>query len=199
MENEELKKNIEFLYELGTLRNMPRGWKQHLDHEPASVMEHTIRVMWLAVMIARMEGLTNFDRLLRMALVHDMAESRTSDLGYIQKVYVSADESKAASDMLQGTNLIDFLADLEAYEDRDSIEAKIVKDADNLDVDLEIKEMEEQGSKLPEKWAPFRRKVRDEKLYTESAKKLWDEIQQSDVSSWHLKHNKWLKLPNAGK
>lgn len=193
------ERDIEFLYELGTLRNMPRGWKQHLDHEPASVTEHTVRVMWLSLVIAKMEGLTDCGRLLRMALVHDIAEARTSDLGYIQKVYASADENRAAKDMLEGTSLTDFLPDLSDYEVRESLEARIVKDADNLDVDLEMKEMAEQGSKLPEKWAPFRRKVRDEKLYTESAKKLWDEIQESDVSSWHLKHNKWLKLPNAGK
>ncbi|MGE5393060.1 MAG: HD domain-containing protein [Candidatus Saccharibacteria bacterium] len=193
------ERDLEFLYELGTLRNMPRGWKQHLDHEPASVMEHTVRVMWLALIIAKMEGLTDFGQLLKMALVHDMAETRTSDLGYIQKVYAQADENKAVEDMFDGTIISDFLSELKSYEARDSLEAKIVKDADNLDVDLEMKEMEEQGSKLPEKWKPFRQKVREEKLYTESAKKLWDEIQTSDVSSWHLKHNKWLRMPNAGK
>jgi hypothetical protein len=88
---------------------------------------------------------------------------------------------------------------LHDYEDRDSIEAKIVKDADNLDVDMELKELDEQGSKLPAKWATNRKLVRDEKLYTESAKKIWDAIQTSDPSSWHMNNNKWIKIPDAGK
>ncbi|MBI4993070.1 MAG: hypothetical protein HZC26_02960 [Candidatus Magasanikbacteria bacterium] len=79
------------------------------------------------------------------------------------------------------------------------MEAKIVKDADNLDVDVELREMAERGSKLPEKWQKFRRFVRDEKLYTASAKKLLDEIQDSDPADWHLSNNKWLKIPNAGR
>jgi len=52
---------------------------------------------------------------------------------------------------------------------------------------------------LPTKWAIIRKKVRDEKLYTQSAKDLWDKIKISDVSKWHLDSNKWLKVPNAGK
>ena len=65
----------------------------------------------------------------------------------------------------------------------DALEAKIVKDADNLEVDIELKELEERGSQLPKKWQAVRRMVRDEKLYTQSAKELWDEIQKADVSS----------------
>ena len=50
-------------------------------------------------------------------------------------------------------------------------------------MDIELKELEERGSQLPKKWQAVRRMVRDEKLYTQSAKELWDEIQKADVSS----------------
>ena len=135
-----------------------------------------------------------------MALIHDLAETRVSDLSYVQKVYVEADEDKAAQDLFQGTSLSDLDKEiLKEYEERNSLEAKIVKDADNLEVDLELKELAERGSKLPSKWREMRKFVRDTKLYTDSAKSLWDEIQDSDVSSWHLGANKWLKIPEAGK
>ena len=89
---------------------------------------------------------------------------------------------------------------LHQYEERDSIEAKIVKDADNLDVDLELKEIEEMGLvNQPNGKKLNRRMVRDTKLYTESAKKIWDEIQNSDPSNWHRNMNKWITDPNAGK
>ena len=187
---------------------MPRGWRQHLGFDVASDLEHTYRLIWLALIISRMEKAGDPDakvgidenKIIKMALVHDVAETRTSDLSYVQKVYVKADEARAADDMFRDTIVADYRQIIEDYERRDSIEAKIVKDADNLDIDLELKEIEELGSKLPGKWSEKNRKfVRDEKLYTESAKKLWDEIQNSDPSSWHRHMNKWLTDPTAGR
>ncbi|MGE5297687.1 MAG: HD domain-containing protein [Acidobacteriaceae bacterium] len=190
--------DLDFLYELGTLRNMRRGWHQHVMLPTASVMEHTLRVIWLAIIIGKMEN-ADLDKITRMALVHDLTESRTSDHSYVEKVYVKENDELAARDIFEGTSLTDYEEAWNQFESRESIEAKIVKDADNLDVDLEMRELEEQGSKLPKKWAQSRKLIRETKLYTESAKKIWDEIQTSDVSNWHLIANKWVKLPNAGK
>lgn len=193
------KRDIEFLYEIGTLKNIERSWNQTLGVSTASVLEHTVRVMCLALIIAKKEG-ADTDKVLRMALVHDLSETRTADGNYIHKVYVKTDDEKAAQHLFAETSLEYLRLDaLEEYEQRQSLEAKIVKDADNLDVDLEMKELEERGSKLVEKWKGFRKKVRDDKLYTDSAKELWDLIQTVDVSSWHLAANKWVHMPKAGK
>lgn len=194
------KRDLEFLFEIGSLRNLQRGWRQHFGVDCANVLEHTLRVIWLALVLARKEKIANEEKIIKMALIHDVEETRTTDLSYVQKVYVNADDEKAAKDMFAETSLDDFYKDIfHEYKERKSIEAKIVKDADNLEVDLELKELEERGSKLPEKWKEFRAKVRNEKLYTESAKEMWDEIQKSDVSAWHLNANKWLKIPDVGK
>jgi putative hydrolases of HD superfamily len=194
------ERDIEFLFEIGTLRNMDRGWKQHLGMECASDPEHSFRVALLALMIARREGVKDEGKIMKMALVHDLAETRTSDHSYMQKVYVTADEESAAKDLFAGTILDDLRTEiLKEYIERASIEAKIVKDADNLDVDLELKELEERGSKLPAKWIHTRKKIREEKLYTKTAKSFWDELQTADPSSWHLTTNKWFKMPEAGK
>jgi len=193
-------RDIDFLYEIGSLRNVPRGWRQHLGFDVASDLEHTYRLIWLALLISRMEKQGDENVIIKMGLVHDIAETRTSDHSYVQKVYVTADEARAADDMFKNTMFGDLREVLKQYEHRDSIEAKIVKDADNLDIDLELKEIEEMGSKLPGKWDKLnRRMVRDTKLYTESAKKIWDQIQDSDPSNWHRNMNKWLTDPNAGK
>ena len=195
-----LARDIEFLYEIGSLKNIQRGWRQHFGSDVANILEHSFRVAWIALMIARTEGVTSEEKILKMVLVHDLAESRTTDLSYVQKVYVHADEDKAARDLLDKTSLPDFYSEiLKEYEERKSIEAKIVKDADNLDVDIELKELEERGSLLPGKWKTFRQKVRNEKLYTKTAKALWDEIEKSDPASWHMTANKWVKIASAGK
>ncbi len=194
------KRDIEFLFEIGSLRNMHRGWKQHLGLDCASIPEHTFRVAFLALLIARKENCKNEEKIIKMALVHDIAETRISDLSYVQKVYVKADEPQAANDLFEGTDFSDLNQKiLEEYERRETLEAKIVKDADNLDIDLELKELEERGSQLPAKLAETRKKVRREKLYTNAAKELWDLIQAVDVAAWHLRANKWHKIPDAGK
>lgn len=192
-------RDIEFLYELGSLRNMQRGWRQHLGVDCANDLEHTMRVVFLALILARRAGGVDENKILKMALVHDLCETRISDLSYVQKVYVTADEARAVQDTLAGTSLADFEDVLREFEARETLEAKIVKDADNLDLDFELKELEERGHRAPEKWKMFRHQVRNEKLYTPAAKDLWDEMQDKDPADWHLKTNKWIKLANAGK
>ncbi len=192
-------RDLDLLFEIGSLRNMPRGWRQHLGVNCASDLEHTVRVAFLALIIARREGGADEGKLLQMALIHDIPETRVSDLSYVQKVYVQADEAKAAHELFAGTSLQEFAEVFDAFERRDTLEAKILKDADNLDIDLELKELESQGHTLPVKWRPLRRKVRDEKLYTETAKRLWDEIQTADPDQWHILTNKWLRIPSEGR
>ena len=191
--------DIEFLYEIGSMRNIPRAWIQHLGVSVASNLEHMMRVVFLALLIARREKKGDQNVIMQMALVHDIVETRTADLAYVHKVYADTHDLRAAHDQFVGTLFVDLEAIHTRYKKRDSIEAKIVKDADNLDIDLELKELEEQGHKLPLKWKGMRKFVRDKKLYTKTAKKIWDEIQTSNPSSWHLKANKWKKIPSAGR
>lgn len=191
-------RDLEFLFEIGSLRNVERGWRQHLGMEVANNLEHTLRVILLALIIARKEGVASEEKIIKMALVHDLPETRTTDLSYIQKVYVNADEKKSAEHLWQNTSLVDLYDLWQEYERRECIEAKIVKDADNLDIDLELKELEDRGSELPKKWQHFRQLIHDEKLYTASAKALWQKLKEVDVHDWHMNANKWVKQPHAG-
>lgn len=193
------KRDFEFLFEIGSLRNIPRAWIQHLGAPVASNWEHTMRVVFLALMIAREEKKGDENLIIRMALVHDIAETRTVDLAYVHKVYSESDEARAARDLFAETSFLDFEKIHAQYEKRDSIEARIVKDADNLDIDIELKEFEEQGHRLPAKWAKMRKFVRDKKLYTKTARKMWDRIQKESPADWHMGANKWKKMPNAGR
>jgi putative hydrolase of HD superfamily len=192
-------RDLDFLYEIGSLRNVQRGWRQHFGVDCANDLEHTMRVAWLALILARREGQGDEATILKMALSHDLAETRTSDHSYVQKVYIDEKEEAALHDLFDGTKVSDFETVARTYKRRDSIEAKLVKDADNLDVDIELKELEERGHQLPSKWRELRKKVRDEKLYTQAARDLWDELQTSDPAAWHIAANKWVKIPDAGK
>lgn len=188
------KRDIEFLYEIGTLRYFLRDWKRVLGMDSASVTEHIFRVAFLALIIARGEKCKNEEMILKMALIHDIPEIRTGETGYVQAIYAKKDEERAIKDAVKETELADFEEILREYNKRKTLEAKIVKDADNLDVDLEIKELEARGSSWFRKSKHLRRVVRDKKLYTKTAKKIFDMIQKSDPDSWHLKANKWAKI-----
>jgi len=179
-------RDLEFLYELGSMRHVQRAWRQHLATDCANDMEHTLRVLWIALALGRKEGSINEEKLMKMALVHDIAETRVSDLSHLQKRYVKTDEKLAVHELFSGTTFSDFESVVEEYNKRECLEAKVVKDADHLDVDIELKELQERGHAIPEKWKENRAFVRKEKLSTDSAKKLWDQIQTSDPSSWYL-------------
>jgi putative hydrolase of HD superfamily len=198
-QNHMKSRDLDFLFEIGSLRNIPRAWIQHLGVPCASNLEHTMRVVFLALLIARREGKGDENTIIRMALSHDLPETRTADLAYVHKVYTDTHDARAARDLFAGTSFADFEHAHAKYEKRDSIEAKIVKDADNLDIDIELKEFEEQGHKLPAKWKSMRKSVRDKKLYTKTAKILWDKLQKANVAQWHMQANKWKKMPHAGR
>lgn len=179
--------DLNFLYEVGCLRFVQRSWRHFLNADFANVSEHIYRVIWLALVIAKHENCTDTETIMKMALVHDLTEIRASDVDYLSRQYVTRNEEQAAEDMLASTVLKDeFLAIWRAYEKRDSLAAQIVKDADNLDVDMELKEQAARGMQLPEKWGEMRAHVAKEKLYTKTAKRLWDEIQHSDPHHWHV-------------
>lgn len=192
-------RDLELLFEIGSLRNVQRLWRQHFGMDVANDLEHTVRVMWIALLIARMEKVGNDEKIVKMGLLHDIAESRTVDHGHVHKAYVVSDEERAAHDMFQDTHLVDLEVLLNEYKERQSIEAKIVKDADNLDVDFELRELASRGSTLPKKWLAGRKIIRNKKLYTKSAKLIWDALQNADSDAWHINANTWLKRPKAGK
>ncbi len=194
------KRDIEFLYEIGTLRNLERTWQQFMGDGCASVPEHTFRMLFLALLIARGEKYTDEGRILKMVLVHDIGESRTGDTNYVQAVYTTKETARATRDTFRGTSFADLYGDILAeYEERKTLAAKIVKDADNLDVDFELQEMKEKGSVIAQKMDGSRRLIRNKKLYTKTAKKIWDALQKADPAAWHLKANKWVKMKNAGR
>jgi len=200
MAKKDIKKDVEFLYGIGSLRNVGRTWEQVIGMPCASVLEHTVRVAFLALLIARMEGEKNEEKILKMALVHDLAEARTGDTNAIHAVYVERDEHKAAHDLFNSTAFSDLNTTLVAeYKERKTKVSQIIKDADNLDCDLELKELEERGSKMRAKNLPNRKLIRNKKLYTKSARRLWDEINTSDPSSWYLGTEKWWRMKDAGR
>lgn len=179
-------RNLDFLYQLGSLRHIQRAWRQYFATDVATDLEHTMRVVFTALILAKMEKRGDEEIIMKMAIVHDLAESITGDLTPVQKKYVEIDEERAVEDMFRGTSLEEYIELIARYQKRECIESQMVKDADNLDIDIEMREMADRGHLLPAQWRDGRMKMRDTRLYTESAKEIFDAIQTSNSSAWRI-------------
>ncbi|MCX6807103.1 MAG: HD domain-containing protein [Candidatus Berkelbacteria bacterium] len=77
------KRDLEFIYEVGALRFLQRNWKQFLNADFQNISEHTFRVIWIALILAKHENVNSHEKIIKMALVHDLSESRTGDAHYV--------------------------------------------------------------------------------------------------------------------
>jgi putative hydrolase of HD superfamily len=187
-QSSDLQNDIDFLFEMGNIRLVDRMWRRFHTRTFANVAEHHFRVFWIAMAIAAREGNVDTGKIAKMVLVHDIAESRTGEVDYISRQYAERKEQLAMEDILDGTSVKDEFYELwEEYEKRESLESKIVKDADNLDVDFELLEQEGMGSTLRGHWKEMRQSVADRKLYTETARQMFEQLKEANPHNWHIK------------
>lgn len=195
-------RNVQFLYEMGTIRLIDRMWRRFLNTSSANLAEHHFRMFWIAMIIAAGEKDVDTGKIAKMVLIHDIAESRTGDVDYISRQYVERNEELGIHDMLEGTSIKkEFLELWREYEDRQTLEAKIVKDADTLDVDFELHEFAAQGVTLEKELRTQRNKV-SKSLFTYTAKTLYAELENetNDPHDWHtlgrnrLNGGDWMHL-----
>ena len=194
------ERDVEFLFEMGSIRFIDRMWRRFLNGDFANLADHHFRMFWIAMTIAGREENVDTAKLAKMVMVHDIAESRAGDVDYLARQYVERNEELAIKDMLDGTAIEkEFLELWAEYEARESIESKIVKDADNLDVDFELAEQASHGSPLRGNWQENRAFVAQSKLYTQTAKDIFEQLKTANPHAWHMNgrnrrsHGDWQK------
>lgn len=181
------KRMIELLFEIGAFRNVERTWKQFYGTKLANNAEHSFRVAWIALTLAKEEEVENHEKILKLALLHDVGESRCGDTNYLSRQYVTQNEAMSITDIFKGTPHEQEMHELwNEYKERKTKEAQVVKDADNLDVDMEIQEQLYKGQKLSKDFKRYRKEVVYPRLYTKTAKQLWKEIVKANPHDWHL-------------
>ena len=157
---------LKTLIELQRLKRLDRtGWTlRGLPNGTESVASHSFGVSVTAMMLAdeiRSRGLElDMDRVLRMALLHDWAETRVGDMPRTATHYFGADarkvaEAQAFADIVAeaGGAAAEYQRLYDDYERRDSTEARIVKAADVIDLLVQAYALERAGAKgLDEFW-----------------------------------------------
>jgi len=191
-----MKDIANFLFEVGILKNTPRSGYQFLGTGGESVAEHSFRVAVIAYLLAKNEPKADTQKVLLMGLFHDFHEARTGDHNYVNKRYVAVDEDRAVRDMAKelpfGQEIVSLIDEFNSGE---TLEARLSQDADQLDFILELKRQLDLGNKSAAEWLRYSVK----RLITDYAKKLADEITNTDSSDWWFEKNEELWVNGPGR
>lgn len=177
---------INFLYELGTLRKIPRAHMQTLLTSDLSdnISSHSFRVTLIGWLLATSEN-ADVTKVIKFCLLHDLAETRSSDQNWVHKKYVKVYESEITEGQfkkLPAKFRNEAIKLTSEYQGRKSHEARIAKDADLLDQVLLLREYVWSGNKEAERW--LKDKAEGKRLFTKTAKIWIKEIIKQNPSDW---------------
>ncbi|MEK7187290.1 MAG: HD domain-containing protein [Patescibacteria group bacterium] len=143
-----------FVYESGILAKTPRSGLWFLGTGTQSVAEHLFRTTMIGYVMSHLVPEANKERLLFLCLVHDFGEGRTSDLNYVHQKYGRLAEGQALQDIAKelpfGHELLDAYTE---EQGRQTLEAKLAKDADRLEWIATLREEAVKGNVKADKWA----------------------------------------------
>jgi len=129
-----------------------------------------------------------------MCLFHDFHEARTGDHNYVNKQYVTVDEDKAVRDLARDLPFGDEIISLtDEFNRAETLEARIARDADQLDLMMELKEQKDLGNRYATDWLFYAEK----RLLTEFGRRMADEILKTDSTDWWFekKTDLWVNGP----
>lgn len=172
-----------FLLEAGALKRLPRmGWLDAGIANPETIAEHSMRTAMIAWVMCETEK-ADSARTVKMALLHDIHETRSGDNTPVTKMYLTNHrEAEARAIVDISRNLPERAGNeyrslmVEFLQSR-TIEAKVARDADKLEQLLQAKEYSDIGYKTVEEW-------KDVKFFTKSAKQLAKKIKKSRLEAW---------------
>ncbi len=191
MSNIDNKKIVQFLFEMGTMRKLPRMHRQTFltDDMSDNIATHSYRVTLIGWFLAKMENVDPY-KVVMMCLSHDMPEVRTGDHNWIHKRYVKIFDEEIKEEQLGTLPFGDLKKIADEYDKRESKEAIIAKEADLLDQLFLLREYVWQGNKEALIWLegkPNKGGEKDkfiEKFKTKSSIDLAKIALSEDPSSW---------------
>lgn len=153
---------ISLALEFGVLKKVIRtGWKKKGIKDPESVADHTWRVAMLAMVLAPELNLDQ-NKLIKMALIHDLGEALIGDIIWEKgkKIIGSQeekhrDERSAIESIFNTGDMKEYRLLWEEFEHQETIEAKLIKELDKLEMAIQALEYEKEGysgKKLDEFW-----------------------------------------------
>lgn len=177
-----MSQRANYLNEVGMLNRVPRSGFAFLGAGTQSVAEHIFRTLHVAFVLARMtDEPIDEARLLRLVLFHDLPEARTGDHNYVNRKYVIEDLERVLADgareWFRGEEIAAAIREFEAGQ---TTEARLAKDADQLELLLVLKQQADLGKPNVEEWiTPLLARVQ-----TDAGKRLAEEILATRWDAW---------------
>jgi putative hydrolase of HD superfamily len=179
------KSIADLLHEACFLKRLPRSGYAFLGRGNESVAEHSFSVTFIAFVMAQLNPEADALRLISLALVHDLPESRMGDINYFQRLYTTADENSAVADMVAdipfGTLLSGLIGE---FNDQHTLESRLAHDADQLALILDLKPIDESGYEPVRDWLS----TACDRLKTSTGKTLARSILDRDSHRWWHKN-----------
>ncbi len=181
---ENLKKITNFFFELVSLKRVQRSGLLVVGvRNSDSVAEHCFVAAQIAYILAKIEN-ANAEHAAIIALFHDNSESRIGDFNLIHHCYLKSRqaEKRAFFDQIRELPSKENLRQIfEEFETGNTPEGIIARDADKLELAIQAKCTLDMGSnKSVQLWIDRIRTL----LKTESAKKLLEIIEKTDMNEW---------------
>ena len=171
---------IDLIHDAGMLRHTPRSGYAFLGTGSESVAEHSYRMSVIGLVLARLAG-ADAGRVLELCLFHDLHEARTGDFNYVNHRYDTCRAREALADAVEGTGLEDELLSVhDEFEARETLEARLARDADQLDLICNLKAELDRGNAFAAQWL----ESAVQRLRTPWAKELAEEALAADHNRW---------------
>ncbi|MEF8832533.1 MAG: HD domain-containing protein [Candidatus Thermoplasmatota archaeon] len=143
-----MKDCLEVFLKMGELKRTEReGWKRLGIDDPESVADHSFRAAFMALLLGEKFDLNSF-RLIKLLLIHDLAEAETGDLtphDYDTEKEKFEMEKKAVESIFNKFDDETSIVGLwKEFEIEKSQEAKIARDIDKLEMILQALEYREE-------------------------------------------------------
>ena len=177
-----MSQRVNYLNEVGMLNRTPRSGLPFLGTGEQSVAEHMYRMLHIAFVLGRMsEEKIDEAHLMHLVLFHDLPEARTGDHNYVYRKYVTEDLegllAQGAREWPYGEEIVAYIREFEAGE---TTEARLAKDADQLELLLVLKEQSDLGNPNTDDWI----KPLLARLKTSLGNQLAQEILETRWDSW---------------
>ncbi|MGA1843066.1 MAG: HD domain-containing protein [bacterium] len=191
-----MKSIVNFLFEIGMLKKTPRSGYFFLGSGEESVAEHVMRMTSIGYVMAKLDPQADECKLIKMCLVHDLAEARTGDHNYVHKRYVTVDEEKATRDLAADLSFGSEITALsKEFNEARTREAQLANDADQIEHILQLKECMDLGSPHAADWIRNAQK----RIRTAIGRTLVETILETSTMDWWFqdKDDEWWV--NGGK
>ena len=170
-----------FIYESGIHSRTPRSGFWFLGSGNQSVAEHLFRTAFITYALCYLEPAADRSKAILMSLVHDFGEGRTSDLNYVHQKYGRLAEDHAFEDIAASVPFGEEMRALYLEEQkRETLEAKIVKDADTLEWLASMREEEAKGNAKAHAWA----QIAVKRMKTPAGKKIAAQLMKMHPDAW---------------